>query len=132
MKKTILVALLICILTNANAQKAKMSTVETKTFVISDTNANELPEGVSYKNNKLTISKSIPFIKSSDGRSIIYKPNNGTYKFSCECAQGSSGSCNWEVVDSPDVLECSGSCTCVKTVTVTTPPIIKTKNLKIN
>ncbi len=133
MKKLKLIALAVCLHVCAHAQKAKGIPIqtETKTFLVSETTAKSLPDGVTYKNNKLTISKNIPYIKAADGKSIVCRPNNGTYKFTCECAAGSVGSCNWEVVDAPDVLECTGSCTCIKTVTVTTPPI-QSKNLKIN
>ena len=133
MKRFVFIILAVSINMLVNAQKAKVATTqtETKTFLVSETTAKSLPDGVTYKNNKLTISKNIPYIKAADGKSIVCRPNNGTYKFTCECAAGSVGSCNWEVVDAPDVLECTGSCTCIKTVTVTTPPI-QTKNLKIN
>ncbi|MEQ1553653.1 MAG: hypothetical protein ABL929_05715 [Ferruginibacter sp.] len=134
MKKLLLLTFTILFFANVIAQKNKVAAAqtETKTFLITDATAKDLPEGVSYKNNKLIISKSIKYIKSADGRSITYRPNNGTYKFTCECAQGSTGTCDWQVVDAPDVLECTGSCTCVKTITVITPPIIKTNIKKTN
>jgi hypothetical protein len=123
MKSIFLLALAICLLVTANAQKNKIAPAknETKTFVVSEETKKDLPEGVIFANNKLTLKSGYKFeqLPNNAGVKVIneknsQKPISGT--FTCYCSGGAGTACKLTTMSS--TVFCEGGVCCTITTTI--------------
>lgn len=135
MKKYILLALSLCLFTVTNAQKAKIAPAktETKTFVVSAATAKDLPEGVIYTNNKITVKAGYKFetVQSNGDINLVNAKGVTTGTFRCGCSVNSTtkGPCSFSTAG--QVLTCTGSTCCVMQTTID-PPKISDMQMKQN
>ncbi len=125
MKKYILLVLSICLFTITNAQKTKVAPAQsgTRTFVVSEATAKDLPEGVIFTNNKITLKAGYKFenIQSNGDIKLVNAKGVTTGTFRCGCSYNSTtkGPCSFSTAG--QVLTCTGSTCCVMQTTIDPP-----------
>ena len=135
MKSTILLAVTMCLFATATAQKTKIAPAktETKTFVVSAATAKDLPEGVIYTNNKITLKAGYKFetMQSNGDIKLVNAKGVTTGTFRCGCSFNSTtkGPCSFSTAG--QVLTCTGSTCCVMQTTID-PPKISDMQMKQN
>lgn len=129
MKQTILLALTICLFGAANAQKIKVvpAQTETKTFLVTEATAKDLPEGVEFVNNKIVLKKGYRFEQMQDGKVglVSARRTNISASFECWC-NGGNATCVITITGSN--LHCGGGACCTIS-TIVSPTKV---NLKMN
>lgn len=135
MKHYILLALSICLFTTVNAQKTKVAPAktDTKSFIVSAATANDLPDGVTYTNNKITLKAGYKFetVQSNGDIKLVNAKGVTTGTFRCGCSFNSTtkGPCSFSTAG--QVLTCTGSTCCVMQTTID-PPKISDMQMKQN
>lgn len=135
MKHYILLALSICLFTVVNAQKMKTSPVQKteKIFIVSAATAKDLPDGVTYTNNKITLKAGYKFetVQSNGDIKLVNAKGVTTGTFRCGCSFNSTtkGPCSFSTAG--QVLTCTGSTCCVMQTTID-PPKISDMQMKQN
>ncbi len=129
MKKTILLALSICLFTVTNAQKTKIapSQTATKTFLVTEATAKDLPEGVEFVNNKIVLKKGYKFEQMQDGKVglVSARRTNISASFECWC-NGGNATCVITITG-PNLHCVGGACCTISTIVSPTKV-----NLKMN
>jgi hypothetical protein len=119
MKRTILLALTICLFASANAQKK--GNIKSKSFEITEATAKNLPKEVSFVNNKLFAKEGYKFEQLASGDYKIIDTKNvnrevsGTYKCNCRVADPNS---NCYPVSIPGGIGCGGTACCSIVITI--------------
>ena len=115
MKKTILLALTICIFANVFAQKTKAG--NTTTFELNAATAKNLPEGVSFTNNKVLLLKGYKFVNipNNGGVNVVNAKGTVSGSFICKCEVGGTGC---QSSNDGSSITCGGSGCCIMTVII--------------
>jgi hypothetical protein len=138
--KIMFVVLICTIYVSANAQQVVATPAKpaVKTFIVAAETAKNLPEGVAYIDNKVTIKPGYKFEQLPNGGIRVVEEQNARNVISgiyaCICNKTNGGSCNVQIIGK--TLECGGDACCTLGVTVSDPPkkiaIKKSNAIKTN
>ncbi len=135
MKRTILLAITICLFTAANAQKTKVAPAQKniKTFELSETTAKDLPKGVSYLNGIITLKSGYTFeqLPNNRGVRLVNAKGVSTGSFVCRCGGMVGGMVTCKPGYDGTSLTCGGGACCKMTVTIN-PSAISDMQMKQN
>ena len=127
MKKITLVLITLCIMVTGYAQKSKSTGTNAgaKSFIVTAATAKDLPEGVAFINEKVTIKAGFKFesLPNSEGINVVNAKGviTGTFRCACGSLNGLVGKCS-TTADGPSI-RCSGSTCCSMQTTVNTTKI---------
>ena len=126
MKYIILLAFSICLFTATDAQKTKTTPVQKteKTFIVTAATAKDLPEGVVFANNKLTLKKGFKFenLPNNAGVNVVNAKGSISGSFTCQCQlAGSMVACSLKT--GSGYITCDGNVCCSLSTTIQSPKI---------
>lgn len=112
MKYLILLAMAISLFTATNAQKTKTSPVQKtgKSFIVSAVTAKDLPEGVTFVNDKITLKSGFKFESLPNNGGVKLVNAKGVISGTFECACAGATKCSITILGS--LLTCDGGNCC--------------------
>ena len=123
MKKITLVLIIVCLMVTGYAQKNKSTATNagTKLFIVSAATAKDLPEGVAFINEKVTLKTGFKFISmpNSEGVHVVNAKGVITGTFKCTCGV-LGGLIKCSVIADGTSIKCSGSTCCSIQTTINT------------
>ncbi len=133
MKQYILLAFSISFFTLTNAQKMKTTPVQkpAKTFIVNAATAKDLPSGITFINNKITLKSGYKFeqLPNNGGVNVVNAKAIITGTFECGCSGGATASCTMTILG--NTLYCQGG-TCCRFITTVDSPKISDMQMKQN